>query len=281
MPWTDVNGVSLHYLMRGSGAAFLCLHEIGGSTASFTELADLLSPTLCVVTYDQRGAGLSEKPVGALSLDDLVADLRGLVHELGLASGGCHLLTVAAAGLQAVRLALEYPELVRSVTLCNPALGVDTARAAALEDRAALAEREGVRASADATLDRSYPTEFRHRDRYLDYRARFLASSPHGLAEGNRVLAASDLRARLGQLNVPFLVLAGDDDRVRPPTVTKELADRIPGAIFEVIRGGHLLTTTSPAAVASSVQAFLGRTMNGQGDAAYPDDTTMVHRPRP
>jgi pimeloyl-ACP methyl ester carboxylesterase len=122
-----------------------------------------------------------------------------------------------------------------------------------------------VRAGADATLDRSYPAELREPGRYRDYRARFLAADPHGLAEGNRVLAANDVRPLLGQLKVPVLVLAGDADRVRPPAVSAELARRIPGAACEVLRGGHLLPTTSPAEVGAAVRAFLARTPDRQG----------------
>ncbi len=157
MPFIDANGVSLHYELAGqSGPALVLLHELGGTLNSWNKVAPRLAQRYRVLRYDQRGSGLSEKVRQEFSNDVLVDDFEALAKGLGLAPP-YHFVTVAAAATQALRFLEKHPEQVGSLALCNPAPGVDPSRAAALDERAAFAMREGMRASLPTTLDISYP----------------------------------------------------------------------------------------------------------------------------
>ncbi|NNN18635.1 MAG: alpha/beta fold hydrolase [Acidimicrobiaceae bacterium] len=258
MSWIDVNGVSIRYHFDGSGENPLVVffHEIGGSLESFNRVVPYLLPHFSVLSFDQRGAGQSEKVRDSFGIDDLVNDAAELIDYVA-GDVQCHLVTIAASGLQALRFYERFDARVRSLTMCNPALGVDPSRAQALEDRADIAESSGIRAGLETTLDKSYQPELRDDKVYPEVRGRYLSNDPFGFAEANRVLARTDMRGILTKLRCPTMVIAGRQDQVRPFVGSEEIATQIPGSRFELIDGGHFLTVTSPDEVGNLLMDFL------------------------
>lgn len=258
MPWTTANGISINYQLAGErGPTVVLMHEMGGSLDSWDAVAPALSENYRVVRYDQRGAGLSEKVRTPYSNDTAVDDLEGLLKNLAL-TPPYTFVTVAAAATQALGFMQRHPHEVRSLVLCNPAPGVDPARAGALNERAALAERDGIRGVMAITLDKSYPPELGDRATYESYRGRYLANDPVNFALAHRMLASTNLIHLLPQIKVPTMVVAGRHDTVRPWAGSEEIAKKIPGARFEVIEeAGHFLPTTGPSTLVKLLRDFL------------------------
>ena len=68
--WIEVNGAALRYDLQGQGASTLVLiHEMGGTLESWNDVLPPLTLRRRVLRYDTRGAGLSEKVRGPLSID--------------------------------------------------------------------------------------------------------------------------------------------------------------------------------------------------------------------
>jgi 3-oxoadipate enol-lactonase len=259
LPFTTANGISIHYKLEGTkGPVVVLLHEMGGTLESWDKVAPGLADNFCVFRYDQRGAGLSEKPRQRFDNNTAVADLDGLLQESKL-QAPYHLVAVAASTTIAVAFHEKRPADLASLVLCNPAPGVDPSRAGALNDRADQAEREGMRAVLGITLDKSYPPELTDRETYETYRGRFLASDPVGFAHANRMLAGTNVISLLPTINIPTMVVAGRQDTVRPLATTQELAGKIPNARFEAIDAGHFMPTTGPAALLALLKEFLGK----------------------
>jgi 3-oxoadipate enol-lactonase len=259
VPFIDANGVSLHYARAGErGPAVVLLHELGGTLHSWDAVAPRLATRYRVLRYDQRGAGLSEKVRRDFSNDDLVADFEALTKAAGLPPP-YHFVTVAAAATQALRFLEKHPEQVGALVLCNPAPGVDPSRAAALDERAAFAMREGMRASLPTTLDISYPATLGERAAYDAYRGRYLGNDPVGFGFGFRALARTNMLHMLPQIRCPTMVIAGRHDTVRPHAGTAELAKKIPGARFELIEAGHFMPTQGPDPLLALLEDFLPR----------------------
>ena len=257
MPFMDANGVSLHYeLSGGRGPSVVLLHELGGTLHSWDAVAPLLAARCRVLRYDQRGAGMSEKVRAEFSNDVLVGDFAALAAQLDLPLP-FHFVTVAAAATQALRFLEKHPDRVGSLTLCNPAPGVDPSRAAALDERAAFAMREGMRASLPTTLAVSYPDTLGERPAYEAYRGRYLANDPVGFGYGFRALARTNMLHMLPQIRCPTLVVAGRHDTVRPHAGSAELAKKIPGARFELIEAGHFMPTQGPGPLVALLEDFL------------------------
>jgi len=75
---------------------------------------------------------------------------------------------------------------------------------------------------------------------------------------GAEAVWLADQRARAGAINVPTLVLVGDQDKVTPPALSSELVDLIPEAHMQVIEGaGHLGNLEKPAEFNRLVEDFL------------------------
>ena len=67
-----------------------------------------------------------------------------------------------------------------------------------------------------------------------------------------------DVMAHLHKIDMPVLVVCGDEDRLTPPKYSRYLAENIPGARLEMVSGaGHMVMLEKPAAVARSVAGFL------------------------
>ena len=210
-----------------------------------------------MLRYDQRGAGASEKVRQDFTNDVLVEDFEALAKSLGLAPP-YHFVTVAAAATQALRFLEKHPDQVGALVLCNPAPGVDASRAAALDERAAFAMREGMRASLPTTLTLSYPANLGERAAYEAYLGRYLANDPVGFGLAFRCLARTNMLHMLPLIRCPTMVVAGRHDTVRPHAGTAELAKKIPGARFELIEdAGHFMPTQSPQALAALLEDFL------------------------
>ena len=257
MPFMTANGISVHYHQAGhSGTNVVLLHEMGGTLDSWDAVVPGLSEKFRTLRYDQRGCGLSEKPRRQWDNETLVDDLKAVLEGLKL-KPPFHIVTVAAAATQALRLMERHPDLIARLVLCNPAPGVDASRAGALEERAALAERDGMRASLAVTLDKSYPPELGDRATYETYRGRYLANDPVAFGMMNRCFAHTNMIPALAKISVPTLVIAGSKDSVRLPSVTEGIARTIPGARYEVIEAGHFMPRTAPGALLTLIRDFL------------------------
>ncbi len=259
MPFTTANGISIHYKLEGAkGPVVVLLHEMGGTLDSWDKIVPGLTDGFRVLRYDQRGAGMTEKVRARFSNDTAVEDLESLLKDLKL-EAPYHIVAVAASSTIAMAFQGKHHKDVGSLTLCNPALGVDPSRAGALNDRADLAEREGMRGVLSITLEKSYPPELTDKETYEAYRGRYLASDPVGFAHANRMLAGTNVVSMLPGINVPTMVVGGRQDSIRPLAGSEEIAGKIPGARFEAIDAGHFMPTTGPAPLLALLKDFLGK----------------------
>ena len=142
------------------------------SLESWDDIVSELSRSHRVLRYHLRGFGLSEKLRGAVTIEDEVDDLRGLLDTLGMTEP-VTLVGGALGGAIALRFAAAQPQRVAAVMALSPAGDVAPASRPAYLARAARLERLGVRADVDATREDSYPPTLRagHDERF----ARFLA----------------------------------------------------------------------------------------------------------
>ncbi len=230
---------------------------MGGCLESWDVVASLLEDETRLLAYDARGAGLSEKPVGDFSLDDLAEDLRALLDRLGLKSSvalaGC-----AVGAAVAIRFAARWPERVACLVALAPATGIAPERHSATLALAATLERDGVRQRIEARFDHSYPAAyFEGRTDRDEIRARLLQQDGRSYAQAYRMLCGMQLSQDLPMVAAPTLVIAGQQDGTRPPDLVAEIARSIPHSCFEVIESGHVMHVLTPAIVADKILQML------------------------
>ena len=257
MPWMTANDISIHYELAGNGPTVVLMHEMGGTLDSWDGIAPALAERFRVLRYDQRGSGLTEKVRQPYGNDTLVDDLQAVLAGLKLPPP-YHVVTVAAATAQALVLMQRQPSAIGSFVFCNPLSGVDPARAGALDQRADLTARDGMRAALAITLDKSWPPDIGPRESYDTYRGRYLANDPVCFGLVNRALARTNATHLVKDITCPTMIVAGRHDQVRPASGSEQLAREIKGARYELIDAVHMMPAQAPEALLALLQDFLG-----------------------
>jgi 3-oxoadipate enol-lactonase len=258
MPWIDANGASLRYELSGSGKETLVLmHEAGGCLESYEEALPGLEKHFRVLRYDQRGYGFSEK-VRELSFGMVIADLAALLDALKI-NARVHLAGCAMGGDFSAGFAARHPGRVAKLILASPLFGSNAPRSAPMLERAALAEREGMRATMKASHDRSYPENLRALDpeRFNRYQLRWACNTPASFSASARMMSTVDLTPEYAKIDLPTLVIGAKHDALRPPEMARRVADTIRGAKYMLADTGHFMHLQTPELFAETLVSFL------------------------
>jgi pimeloyl-ACP methyl ester carboxylesterase len=251
------------------------VHGLGAQLIDWPDgfCAKLVERGLCVIRFDNRDVGLSshsEGPPGLSShsegpppdldavrsgdtstvlytLDEMAADVAGLIEALGLRSA--HVVGLSLGGMIAQTLAIGHPARVRSLTSImsttgNSEVGQSTQAALALLTTPAVPTRDGAmeRAvlSSRTVGSPAYPAdeaELRAEAARVFDRAFDPVGVAHQLAA---TFVQVDRTADLGRVNVPTLVIHGAEDPLIQISGGRATAAAIPGAELVVIEGmGH------------------------------------------
>ena len=260
MPTINANGIELAYDLVGpEGAPVVAFSNSLGSTM---EMWDGVIPGIAgryrCLRYDARAHGRSGSSDAPTTIDDLVADLAGLLDALQI--DRAHIAGLSLGGMTAQAFAIAHPRRTASLTLL--ATGPYLPPPEFWLKRAATVRAEGLAAVVDTIVPRWFTPAFREADpaAVARTRASFLRSDPGGYARCCEVIAAADLRERIAAISAPTLILAGADDPVTNPAMADDMRRRIPGSEMTVLPDvAHLMAVERPDAVAAHLAAFLAR----------------------
>jgi 3-oxoadipate enol-lactonase len=211
-----------------------------------------------VLRYDQRGHGRSPAPPGPYTIAELAGDALDLLDRLGL--GRVSFCGVSLGGMTGMWLAVNAPERLDRLALCCTSAYLPPREN--WTDRAATVRARGTDAVVDGALERWFtPALARLRpDAVERTRRALLDMSAEGYAGCCEAIAAHDLRAELGSIRAPTLVLAAADDPATPPEHGRLIAETVEGARLVVLeRGRHLIAVEEPGAFARAVVPHLTR----------------------
>ncbi len=78
-------GIGLNFLeWEGFGSQVILLHSLGGAGSDWSEVGEALAQQCHVYALDQRGHGLSEKPLGPYTLEAYAGDLLNFMDAVGI-----------------------------------------------------------------------------------------------------------------------------------------------------------------------------------------------------
>lgn len=276
MPYVTVgkensSSIDLYYEDHGSGQPVVLIHGYPLSGASWEkQMPMLLNARYRVITYDRRGFGKSSQPTEGYNYDTFAADLQELITQLKLDE--FILVGFSMGGGEIARYFGKYgPKGVSKAVIIGgvPPFLLKT------DDNP-----EGVDASVFEEIKKAVTA-----DRYAfftEFFKNFYNSDP---LLGNRVskdvmhaswnLAVSasataslacvstwieDFRKDVERIDVPTLVIHGDDDRIVPLAASgQRTAKLIKGARLAVVKGGpHAITWTHAEEVNAELLTFLG-----------------------
>ena len=259
MDFIEANGAALRCELSGSGDRTLVLvHEMGGSLESWDDIAPRFAASRRVLRYDTRGAGLSQKVRGELTLDTMAADIAALLDHYGI-SGKVALAGIAVGGGIALHFAARYPQRTSAVVVGSPATGIAAERRVPALERLAKIEAAGMAFAVADSMQNGYAPELRgDLTRYERFRTRWLGNDPSSYATIWRMLANADMEGELARLSAPVLVIGGSLDRVRPAAMAEGTARSIPGARYVELRTGHYMSVQTPDLIFDAIDGFLG-----------------------
>ncbi|MFI7432260.1 3-oxoadipate enol-lactonase [Micromonospora haikouensis] len=240
----------LHLAVDGPADAPVLLlgSSLGTAGAMWRPQVPALAQRFRVIRYDHLGHGRSAVPAGPYTMDLLGRELLRTLDDLDVP--WVHYAGLSLGGMVGMWLAAHAPERVRRLALlCTSAsLGPPGQWRA----RAATVRADGLPAIADAVVARWFTPAFAatRPDVVAGYRAMLTATSPAGYAACCEAIAAMDLRADLGRVGAPTLVVAGADDPATPVAHAREIVRRIPGARLAVVdAAAHLANVEQPERV--------------------------------
>lgn len=254
----------VHTVARGRGPTVLMLHGIGGSSASFAAQLDELAQGHHVVAWDAPGYASSADPDTAPGMAGYAETVAGLVNEIGEA---VHLVGASWGGVIALELALQRPEMLRSLVLVSASRGSgrDAAAAERVRRRAAVLKQQGPEAFARKRAPQLLSKQASAAQVEQVAAQMAAAIRLRGYDYAAQSMADTDHSPRLREVTTPTLVLCGTDDRITGPEESKALANGIPEAVYVSVEGaGHLLPQERPTSVSTWISCFTHITRNTQ-----------------
>src|SRR3984957_10253298 len=263
----SANGIELNYKLEGDGEETIVLiNGLADDLETWAlQIDDFLAAGYRVLRFDNRGIGQSGKPAGPYSSKMLADDAKALVDALAITD--FHLMGVSMGGMIAQEYALSYPQDLRSVTFgCTYAApGPFCSRMFAMW--ADLAPALGVPfVMRDVTLWAFTVQFFEERGEDLaefETAMRYMDQPVHAYLAQLAVIQQHDTTSRLGEVAVPSLVLAGEEDILIPVSLSRAIHEGIPGSEWATTKGGHACVWEHPAGFNRTFLDFVRR--HGKG----------------
>jgi 3-oxoadipate enol-lactonase len=255
---------ALHYSVRAprSGKApqrtIVLAHALGCDLTMWDALATELARDCRVICYDQRGHGSSDGPPGPYTMAELADDAARLLRECD--SGPVVWIGLSMGGMVGQELALRHPALVAALVIANSTGAYPEEARAMWRERIEAVRAGGIDAIADAVMARYFSDAFRarHPATVARFRRRVASTDAAAYMACCAAVAGVDTLARLAQIAVPTLVIAGADDAGTPPAMSEALAAGIPGARLAVIAdAAHLSAIDHPDQFSALVTRFV------------------------
>jgi len=272
---TADDGIRLYYEETGSGSAVVFVHEFAGDHRSWEPQMRYFARRYRCIAYNARGYPPSDVPsnVSHYSQDRACDDIRAVLDALEIEKA--HVVGLSMGGFASLHFGLRYAARAHSIVVAGCGYGAEPDKRQQFQ---AEAERTAanLQAKGMAEVAPSYargPT-----------RVQFENKDPRGFAEFARQLAEHsttgsamtllgvqrqrpslyDLEARLRKIEVPTLVMTGDEDWpcLEPGLYLKRA---IPTAGLVVIpNSGHTINLEEPALFNEAVDDFLHQVESGR-----------------
>jgi len=256
----ELETVALEVEDHGEGVPVILLHGFPLSSEIWTPVRTAVGQAARLITPDLRGFGSSDKPATGYGIEDLAGDVVCLADALKLdrfVLGGHSM-----GGYVALRVAAAWPERLAGLILMDTRAEADAPEGRERRDAGIARIAAG---DASAFLDEFVaglvgPSSRARAPRVL---AELRAIAAEAAAEALAGCLAGmrdrpDSSALLSTLDVPALVIVGQEDSLTPPVSSRAMAAALPRAtLVEIPSAGHTPSMERPILTAEAILAFL------------------------
>jgi 3-oxoadipate enol-lactonase len=262
MPVVTVNDNNLYYEVYGVGDPLVFIHGFAVDHLVFSAMPEEYQDNYQVFLIDNRGSGQSDCPDGPYTVEMMADDVAEFCRILEL--GRCHFVGHSLGGMILQRLIHQYPEQVRSATLCCTDVKIDIRYALVAQARFDLMVAEApLRALIENGLGWTFSSDFLQRPGIIETIINLRLSNPYpitiaGYKNQLNALLTFNSTAWINQIQVPCLVLSGEQDIIVTEFSTRKMSTLIPQAHYESIPGvGHAPFLEKPEAFHAILKHFL------------------------
>jgi pimeloyl-ACP methyl ester carboxylesterase len=244
-------------LQQGTGFPLLFVHGFTTTAEFWRHQAASLSDKYRVIRIELRGHGKADHhPDQAFSIDAYARDVLSVIDKLGL--DRYILIGLSMGGTVAQTVTLSRPRGLVGLVLVGATahgLGPDVQA----DNVIAAIRRIGIHQSAQDVIDASFAAST-SQDLVAWARSEVTQTPEYVAVQAIRSLNDTDNRARLGHVEVPTLIVAGEDDRITPVGESEHLAELIPGAELAVIKAAaHFPMLEQPVKFNEVFEEFVER----------------------
>lgn len=234
-----INGNELYWIEMGRTDAvpIVLIHGFPFSHEMWEPQIEALQKQFRVIAYDLRGHGKSGVGDGQYVLEFFVDDLVGLLDYLKIEKAV--LCGLSMGGYIALRATERNSERVKALILADTQARADSnetklRRAAAIKS----VKVNGVNQYADSFVQSVFtPQSLSSRSEAVEKIRRIIRSnSPEGICGALlALLSRTDTTEALSRINVPTLIMVGENDALTPPSASKEMQSRIATSLLHLI----------------------------------------------
>lgn len=261
MKTIKLHDVTLDITDVGSGPTLLLVHGFPLDHSMWRHQLESLGDRCRVIAPDLRGFGASTGATDTITMEQLADDMAELLDALEITEP-ITFCGLSMGGYVAWQFWQRHASRLARLILCDTRAVADTEEAA--RGRSAMAQRvlsEGSAIVAEAMLPKLFAdkTVREQPDMVEATRQVMLATAPVTIAGALRGMARRpDMTSQLPNVNVPTLVICGEQDAISTVDEMRSIADALPNARFvEVPGSGHMTPLEDPITVNAAIRSFL------------------------
>ncbi len=260
MATIQANGIDINYRLDGPQEAPMV--SLSNSLMSNYSMWDAQMPALTekyrVLRYDMRGHGATEVTPGPYSIELLVDDVHALHQALDIPR--THFVGLSMGGMIGQLLAVKYPDLPLSITLCDTTSNMP--HKSMWDDRISAARADGMGALVEGTLERWFTAAMHQRepDEIARIREMILGTSVEGFCASCHAIKEMDQTGILSKVTIPTMIVVGADDPATTPEMSRVIQAEISGSELVILpEAAHLSNIEQAEAFNSVLLDFLAR----------------------
>ncbi len=244
------NDILINYELSGGEnlPVVMLSHSLACSLMMWAPQMELLQSQFRVLNFDTRGHGGSDAPEGAYTLDGLADDALALLDALDIQT--VHFVGLSMGGMIGQCLALNHPQRLKSLTLCDTAARIPDEAQPIWDERIAVARKDGMQALATDTLGRWFTPPYRdeHPQTVDRIRQQILNTPVAGFVGCIEAIRRLNHLERLSQVTPPTLIIVGEEDPGTPVEASEAMHARIKGSRLVVLPNAAHLSNIEQAA---------------------------------
>jgi len=257
-------GIQINFELSGKkGAPTVVLsHSLSSSLLMWNPQIDALNPYFLALRYDTRGHGASDAPSGSYTLELLAEDVIGLLDALGM--DRVHFVGLSMGGMIGQCLALNHPQRLKSLALCDTASIVPAQAQPVWQERLDNVSKKGMEALLVETLERWFTPAFLKQNPPMVklIRGQILATPVAGYIGCAEAIRRLNYLDRISRIKIPTMIMVGEDDPGTPVSASEAMHERITGSKLVVLPSARHLSNveqTDPfnAALSGFLKNFL------------------------